>query len=60
MHNPANEIVTYRGAYLETMSREELIEAVRDLGRELHKHYTPEASEARALGRIEQLKSGKA
>lgn len=54
----SDRVVTYRGKYITEMSREELIEAVRELGARLHEHYTPFAITARAYGEVEMMKRG--
>jgi hypothetical protein len=46
---------TWKGKPLEEMSREELIEALSRVGRELQDLHTSEAIEIRALGRVAKI-----
>lgn len=48
----------WRGKDIEEMSRDELIAAVRDLGKQFQFYTSPERSRAFALGSVEMLKRG--
>lgn len=55
----APTIIQFKGKRLEEMSRDELVDAVRCLGRMLDEHMTPQAREARALGEVERMRRGR-
>lgn len=48
--------ISWRGKFLEDTTKEELIDAVKFMGKELQRLHSPCNIEARALGRVEQFK----
>ena len=51
-------ITTWYGEPVENLSKEELIEALNTMMKELASHRTPEAMRANSLGAVEMLKRG--
>lgn len=48
----------WMGENVETMDRDELIQVISDLARQLSYHHAPRAIRARALGEVEMIKRG--
>ena len=56
MTDASDTIAWYRGKRIDELTRDEAIQAVRELGRAWARLNTPDAIEARVLGEVEQLK----
>lgn len=52
------EIAYYRGVRLEDLTREELIDAIKQMGRIQAAFYAKDAIHSRALERVEMIKRG--